>query len=72
MIKTALLQGWTFMRWLRLAIVIAMLIQTYISHDGFYAVIAIFFLFQVFSNQGFCGNSSCSIPVNKTKSDSHN
>ena len=72
MFKQSLLTGWTFMRWLRLAIVISMIIQTFISHDPFYAVIAVFFLFQVISNVGCCSTNSCSTPLKKTDSNTNN
>ncbi|MFM9984397.1 MAG: hypothetical protein ACKVOK_04145 [Flavobacteriales bacterium] len=61
MIQT-LLTGWTFMRWIRLAIGVFIGIQAIRMHDGVSGMFAAFFLFQAVTNTGCCGSSGCATP----------
>jgi hypothetical protein len=69
MIKQTLLTGWNFMRWLRLGLGVFIAIQAVQTHDLFSGGIAAFFLFQVATNTGCCGASSCAVPITKNNQD---
>jgi hypothetical protein len=52
------------MRWVRLAFALFLFLQAYITHDWFFIVFGLFFLFQVVFNLG-CGSSGCAVPNSK-------
>lgn len=59
--KQLLLTNWHLMRWVRLAFALFLFEQAYSTHDSFFIVFGLFFLFQVVFNLG-CGTNGCAIP----------
>ena len=62
--KDTLLTNWNFSRVLRLVFGLIIAYQAIIHKDPIAGVLAVFLLFQSFTNTGYCG-SSCAIPTNK-------
>lgn len=62
--KLILFTNWHFMRWARLAFALFLFSQAYITHDWFFIVFGLFFLYQGLFNLG-CGSNGCAIPNNK-------
>lgn len=59
--KYKLLQGWNFIRFLRLVLSIIMLIQALLIKDIFLGVLGVFFLYQVVMNVSCCSQNACTI-----------
>lgn len=72
MLKQRLLTGWTFMRWLRLALGLFMSFQAVALQDTFSGVFAAFFLFQALTNFGCCGVGGCAVPMTPRKQQNTN
>lgn len=64
MMKTILLSGWHFMRFLRLAMGIIFMIQAVQMQDKLIGVIALIFLYQAIFNKGCCGVNACAKRTN--------
>lgn len=67
-IKTTLLTGWNFMRFLRLGFGLLFIIQAIQTHETFMGLAGGFFLFTAITNTGCCAGGSCAAPKNKTSS----
>ena len=66
MIK-AILNGWSIMRGLRLAIALIILVQSIIQNDITLGVIAGFLLLTAITNTGCCGSNGCSVNFSNLK-----
>jgi hypothetical protein len=67
-LKQQLLTGWHLARWIRLALGGIMLVQAIDTHEYFFGAIAVFLLYQAFTNTGCCGfTGTCPVPPAKTK-----
>jgi len=62
--RTILLTNWHFMRFIRLAIGIILLVQAFTAHDYVPGAIALFFLYQAIANAGCGGSGACIVPSN--------
>lgn len=62
--RKLLFTNWHIMRWLRLALAIFLFVQAYTTHEWFFVVFGLFFLFQVVFNLG-CGPNGCAVPNHK-------
>ena len=60
--KQTILTNWTFMRFLRLGIGIAILVQAVIAKDILFAFAGIVFTAMPLFNVGCCGTNSCYTP----------
>ncbi len=65
-IKATLLTNWSFMRIIRLALSLVIVVQSIQMHDPLFGIFGAFFLFQALSNTGCCANGSCAtdLPAN--------
>ena len=64
--KQTILSNWTLMRFLRLAIGIAILVQAVIAKDILFAFAGILFTALPVFNVGCCGINRCYTPAKKT------
>jgi hypothetical protein len=62
-VATVFRTQWSFSRWLRLAIGLAIAYSAYHDENGLVAAFAFFLVFQALSNSG-CAEANCSIPAN--------
>ena len=58
--KTILFSNWHIMRIIRLAFAIFLFFQAYTTHEWFFILFGLFFLFQALFNVG-CSTNSCSV-----------
>jgi hypothetical protein len=65
--KHAILSNWTLMRFLRLGIGIAILVQAIIAKDMFIAFAGIIFTAMPVFNVGCCGTAGCAAPPAKNQ-----
>jgi hypothetical protein len=63
--KQAILSNWTLMRFLRLAMGIAILVQSVIAKDMLFAFAGIVFTAMPVFNVGCCGTAGCAAPPKK-------
>lgn len=63
--KEALLNNWTFMRFLRLVAGIAIFVQAVINKDILFGIAGLTFTAMAVFNIGCCGASGCYTPVKK-------
>lgn len=63
--KQAILSNWTFMRFLRLAMGVAILVQAVITKDLLFAFAGIVFTVMPVFNIGCCGTAGCAAPPPK-------
>ena len=63
--KQTILSNWTFMRFLRLGIGIAILVQAVIAKDILFAFAGILFTAMPVFNIGCCGTNGCYTPAKK-------
>ncbi len=63
--KRTILSNWTFMRFLRLAMGIAILVQAVIAKDMLFAFAGIVFTAMPVFNVGCCGTAGCAAPPKK-------
>ena len=68
-LKQNLFTNWHFMRWLRLAIGVYVIVQAVMLHDTMLGFFGAFFFIQAVTNTGCCGTQSCTAPVAKKNSD---
>jgi hypothetical protein len=66
-LKNRLTQGWNFMRFVRLALAITIIVQAITSSEIMFAVLGGFLLFQSVFNYGCCGADGCDIGHNISK-----
>ncbi len=64
-IKQQLFSGWNLLRWVRLFIGVALVVEAFSGGNGVLAIAAGILLLQVFTNSG-CAGGSCAIPKKKT------
>lgn len=64
--NTSWWNGWHFMRWFRLGFGILLGVQAVSLQDSFAGIVAVFFLFQAFTNTGCCGSEGCALPAART------
>jgi hypothetical protein len=67
MTRQTLLEGWHFMRWLRLGIGITIAYQAIRMNDAISGVIAVVVLLQALLNIGCCGVNGCEAPISKSQ-----
>ncbi len=65
--KQTILTNWTFMRFLRLAIGIAILVQAIIAKDVLFAFLGLAFTAMPALNIGCCGTGGCYAPPGKNQ-----
>jgi hypothetical protein len=63
--KQDILSGWNFMRFLRLSLGIAIIIQSIIHHDWTMGILGTLFTVMPVFNIGCCGIGACATPVKK-------
>ena len=63
--KQVILSNWTLMRFLRLGIGIAILVQAVIAKDTLFAFAGILFTAMPVFNIGCCGTAGCAVPSKK-------
>ena len=63
--KQTILTNWTFIRFLRLGIGIAILVQAVIAKDILFAFAGIVFTAMPLFNVGCCGTNGCYTPAKK-------
>lgn len=63
--KQTIFTNWTFMRFLRLGLGLAILVQAVIAKDWLFALLGLAFTAMPVFNVGCCGNSGCNLPANK-------
>jgi len=64
--KQLLITNWHFMRFLRVVLAMFLFYKAYQTHEWFFIVFGIFFLFQALFNMG-CGPSGCNVNYDKNK-----
>ena len=65
--KQTILSNWTLMRFLRLAMGIAILVQAVIAKDMLFAFAGIVFTAMPVFNIGCCGTAGCTAPPKKNQ-----
>ncbi len=65
--KQTILSNWTLMRFLRLAMGIAILVQAVIAKDMLFAFAGIIFTVMPVFNIGCCGTAGCAAPSKKNQ-----
>lgn len=65
--KSTLFTHWNFLRWMRLLIGVAILVQAIVSKDWLFGLAGVFFTALPLLNIGCCGVNGCSTPFNKEK-----
>lgn len=63
--KRTILSNWTLMRFLRLGMGIAILVQAVIAKDMLFAIAGIIFTAMPVFNVGCCGTTGCAAPAPK-------
>jgi hypothetical protein len=63
--KQAIFNDWNFMRVLRLAIGIAILVQALMAKDAIFGIAGLLFTSMAIFNVGCCGTASCRTPTKK-------
>jgi hypothetical protein len=66
-LKRQLLSGWHLARWIRLALGVIMLMQAIDTREYIFGAIALFLLYQAFTNRGCCATGGCPVPPAKSK-----
>ena len=66
--KNTILSGWNLMRWLRLAIGVAIAYQAFVTQNGLLGLLAGIFIFQALANAACCGTSACNTAPGKQNS----
>jgi hypothetical protein len=64
--KQAILSNWNFMRFLRLGIGIAIIIQSIMASNWTMGILGLLFTTMPIFNIGCCGTAGCATPVKKT------
>ncbi len=63
--KQTIFTNWTFMRFLRLGLGLAILIQAVIAKDVLFALFGLGFIAMPVFNVGCCGSGGCNVPPDK-------
>jgi hypothetical protein len=64
--KQIIFSNWTFIRFIRLAMGIAIVVQAVIAKDIMFGIAGLLFTGLAVFNLGCCGTGSCYTPINKT------
>ncbi len=67
----AITQGWTFIRFLRLAIGMAILVQGYLSKDTMSMILGGAFSAMAVANVGCCGAGACAVNTRSPQRRTH-
>jgi hypothetical protein len=70
--KKAIFTNWTFMRFLRLGLGLAVLVQAVIAKDVLFALLGLGFTIMPVFNVGCCGSVGCYVPTKKDGNDTNN
>lgn len=62
------LRNWSFMRWLRLGLGIAIIAQSVVLHDVTASLIGIMLAGMAIFNVGCCGTAGCRVPAQRPSS----
>jgi len=62
----AILQGWNFMRILRLALGTIIIVQGFIAGEAFSVILGILFAGMAIANIGCCGANGCAVPTRRS------
>lgn len=65
--KSGILANWNFMRFVRLALGIAIIVQSVMARDWIMAVMGILFTSMPVFNIGCCATGGCSVPSSNNK-----
>ena len=65
--KQSILSNWTVIRFLRLGMGIAILVQAVIAKDILFAIFGLAFTAMPVFNIGCCGTQGCNVPQNKNQ-----
>lgn len=65
--KNNILSNWTFMRFLRLGMGVAILVQAVIAKDVLFAFLGLVFTAMPVFNIGCCGTAGCAAPPKKSQ-----
>lgn len=68
--KQTILKNWTFMRFLRLGLGLAVLIQAIIAKDVLFALFGLAFMAMPVFNVGCCATGGCTAPVKRDSKNS--
>lgn len=71
-IMKAILQGWNFMRMLRLVLGLAILVQGIVSKDTITIILGAAFAGMAFANIGCCGAAGCAVNPRSTNKKTEN
>ncbi|MEO6732565.1 MAG: hypothetical protein ABIN01_15200 [Ferruginibacter sp.] len=63
--KQSIFRNWNFMRLFRLAMGIAIVVQSVITHQWIMGIVGVLFTCMPIFNIGCCGTGGCAIPVAK-------
>ena len=63
--KESLFSNWSIIRFLRLGIGLAIIVQAFIAKDLLFGLAGLLFTGMAVFNAGCCGTSGCSVPVKK-------
>ena len=63
--KQAILSNWNFMRFLRLALGIAIIVQFAMAGNGAMVILGLMFTAMPVFNIGCCGTAGCAVPPKK-------
>lgn len=64
--KQAILGNWNFMRFVRLGLGIAIIVQSVIAKDWTMGILGFLFSGMAVFNIGCCGTGGCAVPTKKT------
>ena len=64
--KQIIFSNWTFIRFLRLAMGIAIIVQAVIAKDILFGIVGLLFTGLAVFNLGCCGSGGCYRPINKS------
>ena len=67
MMKERILRNWNFMRFIRLALGIAIIFQSVMNGNWAMGLVGILFTAMPVFNLGCCGTSGCNTPINTSK-----
>lgn len=63
--KDLIFSNWTLIRFLRLGIGIAIIVQAVMAKDMLFSLAGILFTGMAVFNAGCCGTSACAVPIKK-------
>ena len=65
--RGAILNGWSFIRWARLTLVIVVIVHGSQSNEWSLVALGVLFSVMQFLNISCCGTAGCNIPPSKTR-----